>query len=286
MRKLIDWLREIEQLASEVYRQASALYADDPDFSVFLEHLAEDETWHSRVMGKAADYLQAEPTCIPAISMDKETSDRIERYFADMEEGLENKTLTKQALIEKIIEAERSEWNHIFLYVVNFLTEKNSEFGYPAARLQAHIKEIEYYVASLGSGAEFIQKFNELPKVWVESILIVDDEKMITSLIQALLERSGKIDVAHDGQQALQLIENKYYKLIITDIDMPVMDGISLYKEVIDKYPKTCSRFLFITGDLSPERQAFFDANQLRYLAKPMQIKTLKEEADRILLAR
>jgi CheY-like chemotaxis protein len=203
-----------------------------------------------------------------------------------MEEGLENKTLTKQALIEKIIEAERSEWNHIFLYVVNFLTEKNSEFGYPAARLQAHIKEIEYYVASLGSGAEFIQKFNELPKVWVESILIVDDEKMITSLIQALLERSGKIDVAHDGQQALQLIENKYYKLIITDIDMPVMDGISLYKEVIDKYPKTCSRFLFITGDLSPERQAFFDANQLRYLAKPMQIKTLKEEADRILLAR
>jgi len=286
MRELIDWLREIEGLASAAYRQAASLYTEDQDFRLFLEHLAEDEAWHYWVMGKAAEYLQAKPACIPAIAMDKITGDRIERYFADIKEGLEQQTLTRQGLVEKIIEAEHSEWNDIFLYVVNFLTEKSDEFGYPAARIQAHIKEIEGYVASLESGAEILEKFTRLPPIWVENILIVDDEKMITTLIQALLERSGNIDVAHDGQQAFHMITNKYYKLIVTDIDMPKMDGIELYEKVVDTFPGACGRFLFTTGNLSPERQAFFAAHQLRCLPKPMQIKTLKEEAARILLAR
>jgi len=286
MRELIDWLREIEGQASAAYRQAASLYTDDQDFRLFLERLAEDEAWHYRVMGKAAEYLQTEPACLPAIAMDKKTSNRIECYFNDITEGLKQQTLTKQGLLEKIIEAEHSEWNDIFLYVVNFLTEKSNEFGYPAARIQAHIKEIECYVASLESGAKILEKFDSLQQVWVENILIVDDEKMITTLIQALLERSGNIDVAHDGQQALQMITEKYYKLIVTDIDMPVMDGIELYKKVVEKFPEARNRFLFTTGDLSPERQAFFAAHQLRCLPKPMKIKTLKEEAANILLAR
>lgn len=286
MKELIDWLSEIERLASEVYRQASALYADDPDFTAFLDHLAEDENWHHRVMGRAAEYLLAGPVSVPAIAMDSKTSDRIGRIFFDIKEGLEHKTLSKQGLIEKIVEAERSEWNDIFLYVVTFLTEKNSEFRYPAARIQAHIKDIERYVASLMGGAEILQKLDELPRVWVENILVVDDEKMITTLIQALLHQSGNIDIAHNGQQALQLIESKFYKLIITDIDMPVMDGIELYTQATKKFPLAGSRFLFITGDLSPQRLAFFAANQLRCLPKPMQIKTLREEATSILLAR
>lgn len=286
MRELIDWLRGIEELASAAYRQAATFYTDDQDFRLFLEHLAEDEDWHYRVMGKAAEYLQAEPPCIPAIAMDKKTSGRIERFFVDINEGLKQQTLTKQGLVEKIIEAERSEWNDIFLYVVNFLTEKSDEFGYPAARIQAHIKEVECYVASLESGANILEKFNGLQPIWVENILIVDDEKMITALIQALLERSGNIDVAHDGRQALHMIADKYYKLIVTDIDMPGMDGIELYKKVVDRFPDASRRFLFTTGNLSPERQAFFAAHQLRCLPKPMKIKTLKEEAARILLAR
>ncbi len=286
MRELIDWLRGIEGLASTAYRQAASLYTDDQDFRLFLEHLAEDEAWHYRVMGKAAEYLQTDPACLPAIAMDKKTSNRIERYFIDITEGLKQQTLTKQGLVEKIIEAEHSEWNDIFLYVVNFLTEKSDEFGYPAATIQAHIKEIECYVASLESGAKILEKFTRLPPIWVENILIVDDEKMITTLIQALLERSGNIDVAHDGQQALHMITEKYYKLIVTDIDMPVMDGIELYKKVVEQYPEARNRFLFTTGDLSPERQAFFAAHQLRCLPKPMKIKTLKEEAASILLAR
>jgi len=286
MKELIDWLREIERLASEAYRQASALYADDPEFTAFLDHLAEDESWHHRVMGRAAEYLQTAPAFVPALSMDRTTSDRIGRYFAAIKEGLEQKTLSKQGLIEKIVEAERSEWNDIFLYAVTFLTEKNSEFGYPAARIQAHLQEIERYVASLASGAEILQKLDGLPRVWVENILVVDDEKMITTLIQALLQQSGNIDIAHNGQQALQMIENKYYKLIITDIDMPVMDGMELYAQATDKFSLSSSRFLFLTGDLSPQRLAFFAANQLRCLPKPMNIKTLREEATRILLAR
>lgn len=124
-----------------------------------------------------------------------------------------------------------------------------------------------------------------VPPVSAENILIVDDERMITDLLKVLFNREGNIDIAHNGQDALELIEEKFYKLIISDIDMPIMDGFSLFKEAVAKFPKLNNRFLFLTGDLSPEKQAFFDKNSVKYLTKPMKIDTLREEASTIIIS-
>jgi CheY-like chemotaxis protein len=67
---------------------------------------------------------------------------------------------------------------------------------------------------------------------------------------------------------------------------MPIMDGLSLFKEVVAKFPKLKNRFLFMTGDLSPEREAFFDENRVKCLEKPMRIKILREEASKIILSK
>jgi CheY-like chemotaxis protein len=286
MKNIIKWLRKIEKLANEVYLLGAEIYADDPEFKKFLENAAEDEAWHYHVMGTAAEHFVSKPAPIPAISIDEVTSGKILKYMSDMRDGLERKTISKDELIQKIVEVELLEWNDIFIYVVNVLKEQSSGFKYPAARIQAHIKKFEYFLINVYNRPDLLNKITAVPPVWIENILIVDDEQLIANLIKSLLNRSGNIDFAQNGQEALELIEKKFYKLIICDIDMPIMDGLSLFKEAVAKFPKLNSRFLFMTGYLSKEKRAFFTENRVKVLEKPMQIKVLREEASKIILSK
>jgi CheY-like chemotaxis protein len=285
MKKLVRWLREVEHNANDLYLNAATIYADDPQFKAFLEHIAEDEAWHYHVMGSAAEYFNSTPSPVPVISVDKETSDRVLNYLSDIRERLEKKTISKEEFIEKIVEAEFSEWNDIFLYVVNILKEKTNEFKYPVIKIQGHIKKIVQFLEKTGNYSIVLKKLRALPSVWTENILIVDDEEMITTLIKSLLNREGNIDVANNGEEALNYLENKFYKLVISDIDLPIMDGFSFYKKSVEKFPTLKRRFLFMSGDLSLERKSFFDENHLKYLSKPMKIKVLREAASEIILS-
>jgi len=285
MKKLVRWLREVEHKANDIYLKAATVYADDPQFKAFLEHIAEDEAWHYHVMGSAVEYFNSTPPPVSIISVDKDTSDKVINLFSDIRERLEKKTISKEEFIEKIVEAELSEWNDIFLYVVNILKEKTNEFIYPVVRIQGHIKKIVRFLEKTGNHSIILKKLRELPPVWTENILIVDDEEMITTLIKSLLNRDGNIDVANNGEEALNYLENKFYKLVISDIDLSKMDGLSFYKKSVEKFPTLKKRFLFMSGDLSPERKAFFDENHLKYLSKPMKIKVLREAASEIILS-
>ena len=285
MDKLIRWLREVEHLANEIYFQAAMAYADNPQFKAFLEQNAEDEAWHYHVMGSAAEYFNERSAPVPAVSVDRETRDRVMKYFLDIRERLDKKQISKEEFIEKIVQAELSEWNDIFFYVVSILKEKANEFKYPAARIQAHVKRIVRFLEKTENRPDILKKLKALPPVWTENILIVDDEEMITTLLKSLLNREGKIDVAADGEEAMNYIEKKFYKLVISDIDLPGMDGLSLYVKSTAKFPSLSHRFLFISGDISPERKVFLNENHLRYLSKPMKINVLREAASEIILS-
>lgn len=285
MRDIIRWLRKVEHSAGEAYAEAAAVYAGERDFSAFLERLAEEEAWHYHVMGSAEIFLGEKNDIEPDIRVDEETSTRIKGYFEDMKEGLVSGTLSRRTLLEKIVEAELSEWNDIFLYVVSMLKEQTSEFTYPASRIQAHVKGIEHYLQDREKNQAVLQKIKALPPVWVENILIAEDNEMIADLVRSLLGREGNIDVVHDGAEALELIENKYYKLIVSDINMPRMDGLTLYERSEQKFPGIASRFLIISGNLSPEKIGYLQEKKISYLAKPMAIQELRDIAARIILS-
>ncbi|MFW6271297.1 MAG: response regulator [Bacillota bacterium] len=71
-----------------------------------------------------------------------------------------------------------------------------------------------------------------------KTILAVDDSKTVRSSVQYTLSKNGyNVELAENGQKALDLlddIQNKP-KMIITDINMPVMDGITFIKQVKQK---------------------------------------------------
>jgi DNA-binding NtrC family response regulator len=66
-----------------------------------------------------------------------------------------------------------------------------------------------------------------------KKILIVDDDKDICETLSDILDEEGyDVVTACDGQEALEKIRKGSFNLVITDIKMPIMDGMALLKEI------------------------------------------------------
>jgi two-component system, chemotaxis family, chemotaxis protein CheY len=66
-----------------------------------------------------------------------------------------------------------------------------------------------------------------------KKILVIDDSESIRELVALVLENAGyEVDKAVDGQHALPFLDGRELNLIITDLNMPNMDGISLIRHV------------------------------------------------------
>ncbi len=78
-------------------------------------------------------------------------------------------------------------------------------------------------------------------------LLIVDDEEAFVDLCGDILENQNfEIDKASNGQLALDQLKKKEYHLVISDINMPVLDGIELLKSAKPQYPDT--EFILMTA--------------------------------------
>ena len=72
----------------------------------------------------------------------------------------------------------------------------------------------------------------------METILIVDDEKNYPPILSAVLEEEGfETLTANSGQEALQKLGSADVDLVLTDMKMPVMDGIELLEKIKIKDP-------------------------------------------------
>lgn len=228
MKELIQWLTKMEQSVGVIYSQAADLCDNDLELKAFLQHMAEEEARHYQIMANAeAHFGPSAPKSV--ISVDRETESKLQKLQDGLMVHIRNKHIDKETFIDTFVELELSEWNDIFLHVVDYLIKTDKEFTYPAIRLQSHLNEITLFLGKMPGGPGKLQKIKQLPPIWTEKILIVDDEKSITQLLKALLNREGDIQVASNGKEALDLINQSYYKLIVSDMDMPVMDGRSLY---------------------------------------------------------
>lgn len=69
-----------------------------------------------------------------------------------------------------------------------------------------------------------------------KTILIADDSESIRELVEMTLQNAGyRVIKSNDGEHALSYLDGQHLDLIITDLNMPRMDGISLIREVRKK---------------------------------------------------
>lgn len=112
------------------------------------------------------------------------------------------------------------------------------------------------------------------------NILIVDDSKSMRMLIKKMLESSGlfssNIMEAENGQAALDLMETQKMDLVFTDINMPVMTGLDMVKEM--KRKSYNIPIIVITTDGSHATVVEAIANgAVGYIKKPFNAEMIKD---------
>lgn len=107
-------------------------------------------------------------------------------------------------------------------------------------------------------------------------ILVVDDEPGMREFLEIMLQKDGYVvETASDGSEALDKIDTTLYDLAITDIQMPVMNGIDVLKKINEKSPDTT--VIMITAYASHETA--IEAMKLGaydYITKPFKIDEIK----------
>ncbi len=118
------------------------------------------------------------------------------------------------------------------------------------------------------------------------TILLVDDEPDLRTIIAEWFKREGsRVLVAEDGAEALNIIQANQVDVVVSDVRMPVMDGITLLKKV--KASGYKSSVMFVSGftDVIKPRESY-DLGVEAVMSKPVERKQLIAAVARILAER
>jgi len=86
------------------------------------------------------------------------------------------------------------------------------------------------------------------------NVLIVDDDKFVTSALKAILEASGNVTVpatGTDGSEAIKLYEEYKPDILLTDIQMNGLSGLGATEKILEKYPD--AKILLLTTFIDDE---------------------------------
>lgn len=103
------------------------------------------------------------------------------------------------------------------------------------------------------------------------SILAVDDSASMRQMVTFALKSAGhEVVEACDGEQALSLAKTRKVNLVITDVNMPKMDGITLIRELRTLSDYKFTPILMLTTESAPEKkQQGKEAGATGWLVKP-----------------
>lgn len=124
----------------------------------------------------------------------------------------------------------------------------------------------------------------------VARVLIVDDSSFFRRRVSEILEADAKIEVigmAKNGLEAVEQAEKLKPDVITMDIEMPVMDGITAVRKIMQKSPIPILMFSSLTTDGAKATLDALDAGAVDFLPKKFDdISSDREEAKRLLCAR
>jgi CheY-like chemotaxis protein len=121
------------------------------------------------------------------------------------------------------------------------------------------------------------------------SILIVDDEPDVADLFRQRFRREQRqgiyvLHFAASGEEALALLDGEIRPeliVILSDINMPGMDGLTLLREIKERWPARAVMMVTAYGDDERRRRAE-EAGALDFLTKPVDFDLLKEQLRRL----
>jgi two-component system, response regulator, stage 0 sporulation protein F len=117
----------------------------------------------------------------------------------------------------------------------------------------------------------------------VKRILVVEDEDNTRHALTKLLTREGYfVEGVANGYEALSYLRGQSVNLIVTDIKMPRMDGITFLRELNKNFPKSNVIMITAYGGVDSYLEAM-NLGAFEYINKPVQIDELKIIMEKIL---
>ena len=109
--------------------------------------------------------------------------------------------------------------------------------------------------------------------------LVVDDEVEVAELIAEILKKEGfHVHLAHSGDDAVERLKANRYDILLSDLNMPSLDGRGLYETIRDHHPYLVDKIAFITGDtMGAASQRLLKESQCPHLEKPVSPAELRE---------
>lgn len=118
------------------------------------------------------------------------------------------------------------------------------------------------------------------------AILVVDDEPIARANLRHVLAKEGyAVDVAANGEEALDCLRRQEFDCIVTDLKMERMDGLQLLEAASRIAPET--RFILVTGYATVDSAVqAIKTGAVHYLAKPIDLNELREAVRSVLVSR
>ena len=117
------------------------------------------------------------------------------------------------------------------------------------------------------------------------NILVVDDEPALCEVLRSSLEDIGgyHVETASNGVEALEKVQGGSPDLVLTDIHMPKLDGISLYQE-LQQTPTFHGKVIFMTGSLAATEVSFEAVpKNVPCVLKPFKIRDMLQQIQTVL---
>jgi DNA-binding response OmpR family regulator len=109
----------------------------------------------------------------------------------------------------------------------------------------------------------------------VARVLVVDDEPRIVSFISRALAAEGLgVDSAHDGHRAIELARARKYELVVLDLLLPGLDGVSVLQSLIESRPEQRVLVLSAVSDVESKVRCL-ELGAADYLPKPFALAEL-----------
>jgi len=114
------------------------------------------------------------------------------------------------------------------------------------------------------------------------NVLVVEDDRLNRNLICKVLREEGhQVFEASDGAEALELLYEQHFDLVITDFVMPRLNGLKFVKQLHPLQPRL--PIIFITGYLSAISGKAILNNVAEVIPKPFELDVLRSTVQRLL---
>jgi len=116
-------------------------------------------------------------------------------------------------------------------------------------------------------------------------VLVVEDEQDVANMIARFLSSEYDVVVAANGQEGLELaFAEPRPELIITDVMMPKLDGLTMVKRIRERDPNRRTPVIFLTAKSAPmDLVAGIQAGARHYITKPFQFDDLRKKVRKVL---